>query len=115
MKVQNRRNVTVRFLLTAVILGILLPRLGAVTLWQALFAAAVTTLGGYLSEFALLSKINTPALSVIDTILNTFLLYLVQLITPFMYLSFTNAFIVALFITMAELVLQVFFHRQTLR
>jgi len=109
---RNRRNVTVKFLLTAVILSILLPRLGIVTMWQAMFAAAVLTLAGYITDFILIAKINGPATLVIDTVLNTFLLWFVQLITPFMYLSFSAAFIVSLFLTMAEMVFHTFLRRQ---
>ena len=109
---RNRRNVTVQFLLAAVILSILLPRLGVVTMWQALFAAAVLTLAGYITDFLLFAKINGPAALVIDTVLNTFLLWFVQLITPFMYLSFSAAFIIALFLAMAEMVLHIFLQRQ---
>lgn len=109
---RNRRNVTLKFLLTAVILSIILPRLGVVTIWQALFAAAVLTLAGYVADFVLITKLSGSANLVIDTVLNTFLLWFVQLITPFMYLSFSFAFIAALFLTMAEMVFHSFLHRQ---
>lgn len=111
----NRQNVIIKFLLTAVVLGILLPRLGVVTMWQALFAAAVVTLVGYITDFVLITKISGPGILVIDTVINTFIIGLVQLITPFMYIPFSATFISALFLTMLEAVLHLFIRRQTLR
>lgn len=111
----NRRNIIIKFLLSAVILGILLPRLGIVTMWQALFAAAVITLTGYITDFIMLTKISGPAVLAIDAILNTFVIWIVQLITPFMYIPFSAAFIVSLFLTMTEVVLHVFIRRQMQR
>lgn len=111
----NRRNIILKLLLSAVILGILLPRLGIVTLWQALFAAALVTLAGYISDFIVLTKISGPEVIAIDIILNTFVIWVVQFITPFMYLPFATAFIVSLFLTLAEVVLHVFRQRQMQR
>jgi hypothetical protein len=108
----NRRNVTIKFLLTAVILGVILPRIGAVTMWQALFTAAVVTLLGYVIDFVMISKVSGLATLVLDAVLNTFIIWLVQLITPFMYVPFTGAFIASLFLTVSELFLHNFLQRQ---
>jgi|GEM_PF-5878180 len=111
----NRPNITLRFLLTFVILGIFLPRFGVVTLWQALFTAAVVTLVGYISGFIVLSKIRGSATIVIDAVLNTFTIWLVQLITPFMYISLSNALIVSLLYALSELFLYNIMRKQYLR
>jgi hypothetical protein len=84
-------------------------------MWQALFTAAVVTLAGYITDFILVTKINGPGTLIIDAVQNTFLIWLVQLITPFMYVSFSSIFITALFLTMAEAFLHVFLRRQMLR
>lgn len=111
----SHRNLTIKFLLTTIILGVLLPRLGVVTMWQAFFAAAVLTLIGYITDFFMLTKINSPAILVIDTILNTFIIWFVQLITPFMYVPFFSAFIASLVLTMAEFILHIFLRRQIMK
>lgn len=108
----NHRNLIIKFLLTIIVLTILLPRVGIVTIWQALFAAAVLTLIGYIMDFIMLTKVNNPIILAIDTVINTFIIWVVQLITPFMYVSFTSAFIVSLFLTMAEFILHTFLRRQ---
>jgi hypothetical protein len=113
--VHNRQNITIKFLVAAVILGIFLPRLGVVTMWQSIFAAAVATLVGYLSDFVMLPKVNGMTTLVIDAVLNTFVIWLVQLVTPFMYVSFTNSFIAALLLTVAEVFLHIFLRRQYLK
>ena len=107
----NRRNITIKFLVAAVILGIFLPRMGAVTMWQALFTAAVVTLVGYLSNFVMLSKVSGVTTLLLDAIVNTLVIWVVQLITPFMYVPFTSAFIASLLLSAGD----IFFHTFLLR
>ena len=108
----NHQNLTLRFLLTFVILGIFLPRFGVVTLWQSLFTAAVVTLVSHVSDFILFSKLRESATLVVDTVLNTFIIWLVQLITPFMYISLSGALIVSLLFALSQLLLYNLTRRQ---
>jgi hypothetical protein len=115
IRVNNRPNITLRFLVTFIILGIFLPRFGVITLWQALLTASVVTLVSYISGFIILSKIRGSVTLVIDVVLNTFMIWLVQLITPFMYISLSGALIVSLLFALAQLLLYNIMRKQYLR